>query len=111
MKSLILALCCVLTSCAMYPIGRLPADKEGALVMRCREVKGWFGRDSHWLMVAWVWSKTGAMPDNPGEIEIDPDCNWRISRPTITPPSATAVAPAHPKLAVPPHPAAEPQPQ
>ena len=109
MKALILALACALTSCAMYPIARLPSDKEGALVVRCREVKGWFGRDSHWLMVVWVWSKTGTIPDNPGEILIDPDCAWSVNRTT---PSATAAAPAHPRSATPPpHPAAEPQPQ
>jgi hypothetical protein len=62
------------------PIARLPADKEGALVIRCREVKGWFGRDSHWLMMVWVWSKTGTIPDNPGNLEIDSACAWRVER-------------------------------
>ena len=71
--------------------------------MRCREVKGWFGRDSHWLMVVWVWSKTGTIPDNPGELEIDPTVSWSVNRTGITP-SATAAAPA-------PHPAAEPPPK
>ena len=70
----------LLTGCAWYPIARIPADKEGALVVRCREVKGWFGRDSHWLMVVWVWSKTGTIPDNPGNLEIDGECAWRVER-------------------------------
>ncbi len=80
MRTAIIALCCVLTGCAMYPIARLPSDKEGALVVRCREVKGWFGRDSHWLVIMWVWSKTGTIPDNPGNLEIDGECAWRVER-------------------------------
>ena len=80
MRPLILALCCAIASCAWYPIARMPSDKEGALVVRCREVKGWFGRDSHWLMVVWVWSKTGTIPDNPGNIEIDSECRWSVER-------------------------------
>ena len=58
----------------------MPSDKEGALVVRCREVKGWFGRDSHWVMVVWVWSKTGTIPENPGNIEIDSECRWSVER-------------------------------
>ena len=81
MRLAIIALCCaLLTSCAWYPIARMPSDKEGALVVRCREVKGWFGRDSHWVMIVWVWSKTGTIPDNPGNLEIDSECAWRVER-------------------------------
>ena len=70
----------LLASCAWYPLARLPSDKEGALVVRCREVKGWFGRDSHWVMIVWVWSKTGALPEAPGSLEIDSECRWSVER-------------------------------
>ena len=70
----------LLSSCAWFPISHIPSDKEGALVVRCREVKGWFGRDSHWLMIVWVWSKTGALPEVPGSLEIDSECRWAVER-------------------------------
>ena len=70
----------LLTSCAWYPIARIPEGKEGALVVRCREVKGWFGRDSHWVMIVWVWSKSGTIPENPGNLVVDGDCAWRVER-------------------------------
>ena len=70
----------LLSSCAWYPIARMPSDKEGALVVRCREVKGWFGRDSHWVMIVWVWSKSGALPDNARQLEIDSECQWSVER-------------------------------
>jgi hypothetical protein len=69
--------------CAYLPIARLPADKEGALVIRCREVQGWFNRDSRWLMIVWVWSKTGTIPEHPGNLEVTGSCDWSIARQAI----------------------------
>jgi hypothetical protein len=64
----------------MVPVGKIPSDKEGALVIRCHQYKGWIRKDSRWLVVVWVWSKTGTIPDNPGTLEIDGSCNWRVNR-------------------------------
>jgi hypothetical protein len=77
------ACCLLLSSCAYLPISRLSADKEGALVIRCREVKGWFQRDSRWLMIVWVWSKTGTLPENPGNLEVTGSCDWSVARQAI----------------------------
>jgi hypothetical protein len=77
--ALLAALLCV-SGCAYLPIARLPADKEGALVIRCREVHGWFNRDQRWLMVVWVWSKTGTIPEHPGNLEITGTCDWSVVR-------------------------------
>jgi hypothetical protein len=89
-----LGLLVLISGCAYLPIARLPADKEGALVIRCREVKGWFGRDSRWLMVVWVWSKTGTLAELPGNLEVTGTCDWSVAR--------QAIDVLDPPLAVPP---------
>jgi hypothetical protein len=73
----------LISACTYLPIARLPADKEGALVIRCREVKGWFQRDSRWLMIVWVWSKTGTIPEHPGNLEVTGSCDWNVARTAI----------------------------
>jgi len=78
-----LTLCLLLMSCAYLPIARLPAGKEGALVVRCREVHGWFNRDQRWLMVVWVWSKSGTIPEHPGNLEVTGSCDWSVARTAI----------------------------
>jgi hypothetical protein len=83
-RSILAAICMLaLASCAYLPIARLPADKEGALVIRCREVKGWFARDSRWLMIVWVWSKTGPHLEYPGSLDVTGSCDWSVVRAAI----------------------------
>ena len=79
---LLMALCVfLLAGCgAWIPIGRIPADKEGALIIRCHSYKGIIRKESRWMIIVWVWSKSGTIPDNPGDLEIDADCAWRVER-------------------------------
>jgi hypothetical protein len=85
MRRLVVALASVVVAagCAYLPIARIPADKEGALVVRCREVHGWFQRDQRWLMVVWVWSKSGTIPEHPGNLEVTGSCDWSVARTAI----------------------------
>ena len=77
----IVTLCAgLLAGCAWYPITRIPADKEGALVIRCHSYKGIIRKESRWMIIIWVWSKSGALPENPGALAIDSDCAWRVER-------------------------------
>jgi len=90
----ILLLCLLLAGCAWVPVAHIPADKEGALIIRCHAYKGLIRRESRWMVIVWVWSKSGAIPDNPGNLEIDPDCGWSVERDRGTDHSSGGTVPA-----------------
>jgi hypothetical protein len=69
-----------LSGCMWLPTARIPADTEGVLVIRCREVHGWFDRDSHWMVMTWAWRKTEADAAPPGSFKVDDQCNWQVIR-------------------------------
>jgi hypothetical protein len=80
---LFLLLLLLLSGCAWIPIPRVPAGKEGALIIRCHQVHGWFGRDTSWVSVVWVWSADVTIPENPGNVIIDDKCQWKAQREVI----------------------------